>query len=169
MSTRREWGEQENREQRMPIDINLLRAFKGGLPDLVKLSQTRRFANPALVDEVISLDDVEPENSLDCVDVEKACRNSGQHEQGEAFAFERSISELPAIRCRLERNESKVWKRLMKRRPSQISANGLEKCRRRLRKLVSREIKLWVGLEILSQIQSQLRRTRYYLVSEDEV
>ena len=169
MSTRREWGEQGNRKQRMPIDINLLRAFKGGLPDLVKLSQTRRFANPALVDEVIALDNVEPEKSLDCVDVEKACRNSGQHEQGEAFAFERSKSKLSAIRRRLERNESKVWKRLMKRRPSRISANRLEKCKQRLRKLVSREIKLWVGLETLSQIQSQLRRTRYHMVVEDEV
>ena len=37
----------------MPIDLNLLRAFKGGLPDLVKLSQTRRFANPALVDIIV--------------------------------------------------------------------------------------------------------------------
>ncbi|CBK19962.2 uncharacterized protein [Blastocystis hominis] len=40
----------------MPIDINLLRAFKGGLPDLVKASQAKRFAKVALVDEVISLD-----------------------------------------------------------------------------------------------------------------
>ena len=153
----------------MPIDINLLRAFKGGLPDLVKLSQTRRFANPALVDEVISLDDVEAESSIDCVDVEKACRNSGQHEQGEAFAFKRSMHELSTIRCRLERNESKVWKRLMKRRPSRISANRLEKCKRRLKKLVSRETRLWVGLETLLQIQSRLRRTRYILVVKNEV
>ena len=47
----------------MPIDLNLLRAFKGGLPDLVKLSQTKRFANPALVDEVIALDNVGNEYS----------------------------------------------------------------------------------------------------------
>lgn len=42
----------------MPIDINLLRAFKGGVPQLVKLSQTKRFARVELVDEVIGLDEV---------------------------------------------------------------------------------------------------------------
>ena len=42
----------------MPIDLNLLRAFKGGVPDLVRLSQKKRFANVGLVDEVIALDEV---------------------------------------------------------------------------------------------------------------
>ena len=58
----------------MPIDINLLRAFKGGLPDLVKASQAKRFAKVALVDEVISLDNV----GILCLSLqlamEKACR-----------------------------------------------------------------------------------------------
>ncbi|KNB45123.1 serine-tRNA ligase [Blastocystis sp. subtype 4] len=41
----------------MPIDINLLRAFKGGVPELVRLSQAKRFADVGLVDRVIALDD----------------------------------------------------------------------------------------------------------------
>ena len=44
--------------ERMPIDINLLRAFKGGVPELVRLSQLKRFADVGLVDKVIALDDV---------------------------------------------------------------------------------------------------------------
>ena len=42
----------------MPIDINLLRAFKGGVPELVRVSQTKRFARVELVDEVMGLDEV---------------------------------------------------------------------------------------------------------------
>ena len=42
----------------MPIDINLLRAFKGGAPDIVKLSQKNRFKDIAIVDKVISQDEV---------------------------------------------------------------------------------------------------------------
>ena len=42
----------------MPIDINLLRAFKGGVPDIVKLSQKNRFKDIAIVDKVISQDEV---------------------------------------------------------------------------------------------------------------
>ena len=41
----------------MPIDINLLRAEKGGKPDEVRLSQKNRWANEQLVDEVIDLDE----------------------------------------------------------------------------------------------------------------
>jgi seryl-tRNA synthetase len=40
----------------MPIDINLLRAEKGGNPELVRESQRRRHANVDLVDIVIDLD-----------------------------------------------------------------------------------------------------------------
>ena len=49
----------------MPIDLNLLRAFKGGVPDLVRLSQKKRFANVGLVDEVIALDEVSPNPCVD--------------------------------------------------------------------------------------------------------
>ena len=42
----------------MPIDINLLRAFKGGIPDIVKQSQISRFKDVAIVDQVISHDEV---------------------------------------------------------------------------------------------------------------
>ena len=41
----------------MPIDINLLRAEKGGNPELVKKSQRDRFADETLVDQVIELDE----------------------------------------------------------------------------------------------------------------
>lgn len=42
----------------MPIDINLLRKEKGGNPDAVRKSQTERFADAAVVDEVIALDEL---------------------------------------------------------------------------------------------------------------
>jgi len=41
----------------MPIDINLLRKEKGGNPDAVKKSQKDRFADEALVDSIIDLDE----------------------------------------------------------------------------------------------------------------
>ncbi|KAK8806435.1 hypothetical protein WA588_003005, partial [Blastocystis sp. NMH] len=57
----------------MPIDLNLLRAFKGGVPDLVRLSQKKRFANVGLVDEVIALDEKWRKlvSSLDSINKEK--------------------------------------------------------------------------------------------------
>lgn len=41
----------------MPIDINLLRSYRGGNPELVRESQRRRFASVELVDQVRKLDD----------------------------------------------------------------------------------------------------------------
>ena len=38
------------------LDINLFRQDKGGNPELVKESQRRRFANEAIVDQIIDLD-----------------------------------------------------------------------------------------------------------------
>ena len=60
----------------MPIDINLLRAFKGGVPDLVRLSQAKRFAKVELVDEVIALDDVTSTFGYYAIAVEKTCKFS---------------------------------------------------------------------------------------------
>ncbi|KAK8805483.1 hypothetical protein WA158_002139 [Blastocystis sp. Blastoise] len=40
----------------MPIDINLLRDYKGGNSELVRESQRKRFANVQLVDDTIALD-----------------------------------------------------------------------------------------------------------------
>ncbi len=42
----------------MPIDINLLRDYKGGNSELVRESQRKRNANVQLVDDVIALDNV---------------------------------------------------------------------------------------------------------------
>ncbi len=42
----------------MPIDINALRAEKGGNPDLWREMTTKRFRPVALVDKVIDLDEV---------------------------------------------------------------------------------------------------------------
>jgi len=42
--------------EQMPIDINLLRADKGGNPDAVREAQRKRFKPDALVDEVLALD-----------------------------------------------------------------------------------------------------------------
>jgi seryl-tRNA synthetase len=41
----------------MPIDIEDLRAFKGGDPERVRESERRRFNDPARVDTVIALDE----------------------------------------------------------------------------------------------------------------
>ena len=60
----------------MPIDINLLRAFKGGIPDIVKLSQKNRFKDVSLVDKVISQDEVFVCFYPLSVAMEKACRFS---------------------------------------------------------------------------------------------
>ena len=55
----------------MPIDINLLRAFKGGVPELIRLSQAKRFADVGLVDRVIALDDVVFDDSRLIKEMEK--------------------------------------------------------------------------------------------------
>jgi hypothetical protein len=41
-----------------PIDINELRADRGGNPDFWRENQRRRFQDPALVDQVLALDEV---------------------------------------------------------------------------------------------------------------
>ena len=41
----------------MPIDIEELRAFKGGDPEKVRESERRRFNDPSRVDTVIALDE----------------------------------------------------------------------------------------------------------------
>ena len=41
----------------MPLDINTIRAYKGGDPEKVRESQRRRFADVALVDKVIAEDE----------------------------------------------------------------------------------------------------------------
>ena len=46
------------KQTEMPIDINLLRSFKGGITDIVKLSQKNRFKDVSIVDRVISQDEV---------------------------------------------------------------------------------------------------------------
>lgn len=38
------------------LDINLFREDKGGNPELIRESQRRRFADVAIVDEIIKLD-----------------------------------------------------------------------------------------------------------------
>ncbi len=40
----------------MSLDINLFREDRGGVPQVVKQSQRKRFANVELVDDVIALD-----------------------------------------------------------------------------------------------------------------
>ena len=57
----------------MPIDINLLRSFKGGIPDIVKLSQKNRFKDVSIVDRVISQDEVFFHFNYQFVAMEKTC------------------------------------------------------------------------------------------------
>ena len=40
----------------MGLDINLFRVDKGGNPELIKESIKRRFQDPQIVDEIISMD-----------------------------------------------------------------------------------------------------------------
>lgn len=40
----------------MGLDINLFRVEKGGNPDLIKESVKKRFKDPALVDEILEMD-----------------------------------------------------------------------------------------------------------------
>ena len=42
----------------MPLDINTIRAYKGGDPEKVRESQRRRFADVTLVDKVIAEDEI---------------------------------------------------------------------------------------------------------------
>lgn len=41
---------------KMPLDINMFRADKGGDPEIIRDSQRRRFAPPEMVDEVSRMD-----------------------------------------------------------------------------------------------------------------
>ena len=65
----------------MPIDINLLRTYKGGDPEKVRESQRRRFAPVEIVDEIIALDDKWRAATGD-VDEMKKDRNTLQKEVG---------------------------------------------------------------------------------------
>ena len=53
------WHETQDRldRRKMPLDINTIRAYKGGDPEKVRESQRRRFADVALVDKVIAEDE----------------------------------------------------------------------------------------------------------------
>ena len=53
------WHETQDRldRRKMPLDINTIRAYKGGDPEKVRESQRRRFADVALVDKVIEEDE----------------------------------------------------------------------------------------------------------------
>ena len=99
----------------MPIDINLLRAFKGGVPQLVKLSQTKRFARVELVDEVIGLDEVKFARGSLWVAMEEDGGNCGQDEQGEAFVVKGSMPISVNIIHRLARRGRVGWTRVWKR------------------------------------------------------
>ena len=61
------------KQTEMPIDINLLRSFKGGIPDIVKLSQKNRFKDVSIVDRVISQDEVFFHFNYQFVAMEKTC------------------------------------------------------------------------------------------------
>lgn len=65
----------------MPLDINMLRADRGGDPEKVRESQRRRFASVELVDQVIALDDAWRKLTGD-IDKMKKNKNSVQKEVG---------------------------------------------------------------------------------------
>ena len=74
----------------MPIDINLLRAFKGGAPNIVKLSQKNRFKDIAIVDTVISQDEVIILICSLLIAMEKTSWRTRQTKQGKTYSLQRS-------------------------------------------------------------------------------
>ena len=113
----------------MPIDINLLRAFKGGVPQLVKLSQTKRFARVELVDEVIGLDEVQHTCNSWCIAMEENGGVCRQDEQGEAFTVEGGVPFHTSIMVRLVRSERADWTRVWKRNRWRSWVSAFFKCR----------------------------------------
>ena len=59
---------------KMPIDINLLREYKGGNPQLVRDSQKARYASVELVDEVIAIDEDWRKLTAQCDQINKQLR-----------------------------------------------------------------------------------------------
>ena len=63
----------------MPLDISILRAYRGGDPEKVRESQRRRFADVGLVDKVIAEDEAWRKLTQDVDDI-KAEKNKKQKE-----------------------------------------------------------------------------------------
>ena len=64
----------------MPLDISILRAYRGGDPEKVRESQRRRFADVGLVDKVIAEDEAWRKLTQDVDDI-KAEKNKKQKER----------------------------------------------------------------------------------------
>lgn len=77
----------------MPIDINLLRADKGGNPELWREMTRKRFKPVELVDTVIELDEVRPDRSGEC------CAEGGAASWREVEARRKECSRAALLGC----------------------------------------------------------------------
>ena len=75
----------------MPLDINTIRAYKGGDPEKVRESQRRRFADVALVDKVIA-EDEEWRRLVALADDKRGEKNA---KQKEITALKKAKAEVP--------------------------------------------------------------------------
>lgn len=77
----------------MPIDINLLRADRGGDPDLVRESQRRRFASVELVDQVLAKD-AEWRKLINDSEATRKARNAVQAEVSKKMKAKQECKDL---------------------------------------------------------------------------
>ncbi|KAH8083366.1 hypothetical protein JL720_8248 [Aureococcus anophagefferens] len=76
----------------MPLDISILRAYRGGDPEKVRESQRRRFADVGLVDKVIAEDEAWRKLTQDVDDI-KAEKNK---KQKEITTLKKAKADVPA-------------------------------------------------------------------------
>mmetsp|Transcript_16643 Transcript_16643/g.51832 ORF Transcript_16643/g.51832 Transcript_16643/m.51832 type:complete len:622 (-) Transcript_16643:45-1910(-) len=102
----------------MPLDINSIRAYKGGDPEKVRESQRRRFADVTLVDKVIAEDEVWRTLVAKADDI----RGEKNTKQKEITALKKAkkqvppelLAELKAIDARVKETEAAVDPQLQK-------------------------------------------------------
>ncbi|KAH8075289.1 hypothetical protein JL721_1289 [Aureococcus anophagefferens] len=96
----------------MPLDISILRAYRGGDPEKVRESQRRRFADVGLVDKVIAEDEAWRKLTQDVDDI-KAEKNKKQKEittlkKAKADVRAQMLADLKALDAKRAAVEAKV-------------------------------------------------------------
>ena len=96
----------------MPLDISILRAYRGGDPEKVRESQRRRFADVGLVDKVIAEDEAWRKLTQDVDDI-KALKNKKQKEitslkKAKADVPAQMLADLKALDAKRAAVEAKV-------------------------------------------------------------
>jgi len=91
----------------MPLDINSIRAYKGGDPEKVRESQRRRFADLTVVDKVIAEDEVW-RTLVSAADDARGVKNAKQKEITALKKAKKEVS--PALLAELKAENEKVKK-----------------------------------------------------------